>query len=184
MKEERRPEREIDPAHQQKRNILRFVGPILLVIGLILLIVGLVDFFRAFGGQSEPRLFWCFFIALPLLWLGFVLSSAGFAGFVQRYMAGETAPVAKDTVNYLADGTQEGVKTIATAVGEGLASAGNRVSEVMVRCHKCNATNEADAKYCKNCGVALMKTKRCPACNELNDPDARFCDACGKPIIT
>jgi hypothetical protein len=184
MKAEPKPAPEIDPSHQRKRNVLRVVGPMLLGIGLILLIVGTVDFFRAFGGHGEPKLFWFNFIALPLMWLGFVLSSAGFAGSVQRYMAGETAPVAKDTVNYLADGTKEGIKTIAKAMGEGLASAGGRATEVLVCCHKCNTTNEADAKYCKSCGAVLAKTVRCPVCNELNDPDAHFCDACGKPITT
>jgi len=183
MKPESQPTKEIDPSHQQKRSLLRVVGPLVLATGLIFLIVALVDFFRAMGSfGGPPKLFWCAFVGMPLLWLGFALSSAGFAGSVQRYMAGETAPVAKDTVNYLADGTKESVKTLAAAVGEGLAAGGGRAKDVLVRCHKCNQPNEADAKFCKGCGAILAKTKPCPACNELNDPDARFCDACGKPL--
>ena len=49
----------------------------------------------------------------------------------------------------------------------------------VVRCHKCNAENDTDAKFCDGCGAALTKTRACPACSELNDPDARFCDNCG-----
>jgi hypothetical protein len=183
MKPETRSGKEIDPSHQQKRKVLRLIGPLLLATGGVFMIVAFVDFARAMGSfGGPPKLFWCFFIGMPLLWLGFVLSSAGFAGAAQRYMAGETAPVAKDTVNYLADGTKESVKTLATAAGEGFASGTGLAKAVLVRCHKCNETNEANAKFCKSCGAALAKMKPCPSCNELNDPDARFCDHCGKPL--
>lgn len=176
------PDPELDPRHQQKRHLLRVVGPVVLATGGVFTIVGLVSFFRAFGGGGPPMLFWCCFVGLPLIWLGFVLTSAGFAGAVGRYMAGESAPVAKDTFNYMADGTKDGVKTIANAVGEGLAAANAGAKQIVVRCHKCNADNEAEARFCKGCGTPLAKTRPCPACNELNDPDARFCDHCGKPL--
>ncbi|MBN2271824.1 MAG: zinc-ribbon domain-containing protein, partial [Sedimentisphaerales bacterium] len=48
-----------------------------------------------------------------------------------------------------------------------------------IRCHKCNALLEEDAKFCSKCGAPLSKTKPCPQCRELNDPDAKFCDNCG-----
>lgn len=179
-----KPEREIDPQHGRKRSVLRLIGPLVLATGGIFLIVGMVDFFHAFGGGGPPKLFWCCFIGLPLLFFGFVITTAGFAGATARYMAGESAPVAKDTVNYLAKGTQESVKTLATAVGEGLAAAGRGAEPILVRCHKCNETNETNAKFCNRCGTALAKTAPCPACGELNDPDARFCDHCGKPLTT
>lgn len=183
MNPETKPEREIDPQHGRKRSVLRKVGPLVLAVGGIFMLIGFVDFARSMGRFGEPpTLFWCFFIGMPLLWLGFVLTSAGYAGAAARYMAGESAPVAKDTVNYMADGTKESVKTLATAVGEGLAAAGSGAKQVLVRCHKCNVTNEADAKFCKSCGTGLAKTAPCRACNELNDPDARFCDHCGKPL--
>jgi len=108
-------------------------------------------------------------------------------GKVARYAAGEMAPVGKDTFNYVAKGTQEGVKAFAGALGEGLseglggglgigAVAGGGVK---VRCHKCNELLEDDAKFCSNCGAAISKSKACPQCSELNDPDAKFCDNCG-----
>ena len=86
----------------------------------------------------------------------------------------------KDTFNYLAEGTQEGVKTMAGAIGQGLREGGlGGGSQTVVRCHKCNALAPAEAKFCGQCGQALGKTKPCPNCRELNDPDARFCDNCG-----
>ena len=105
-----RPENQLDPGHNEKRGILRVIGPVIFIVGLIFMIVGLVSFFIAFGGHGFPRLFWCCFVGLPLLWLGSVLSGAGFIGAAARYLAGESAPVAKDTFNYMADGTKEGVK--------------------------------------------------------------------------
>ena len=183
MKPDDQTGKQIDPAHEQKRNVLRVIGPLVLGLGLLFMIVAFVDFARVMSGFGDrPRLFWCFFVGMPLVWLGFVLSSAAFAGAVGRYMAGESAPVAKDTANYLADGTKESVKTIATAVGEGFSSGAGLAKQILVRCHKCNETNEATAKFCKSCGASLAKTKPCPACNELNDPDAHFCDHCGKPL--
>jgi RNA polymerase subunit RPABC4/transcription elongation factor Spt4 len=177
-----RPENQIDPQHNEKRGILRVIGPLMVVIGLIFLVVGMVSFFASFGGHGSPRLFWCCFVGLPLIWLGSVLSGVGFLGAAARYMAGESAPVAKDTFNYMADGTKEGVKTVATAVSEGLASGGGIGKPVQLRCHKCNQLNDADSKFCKECGTSLLKSKACPACNELNDPDAKFCDNCGRAL--
>ena len=173
-------ERQLDPGHEGTRNILRTVGPILGVIGLLLMIVAFVDFFRAFGGHGEPEYFWCFFLGGPLLFVGIALTSHGYMGRVMRYHAGEVAPVAKDTFNYMAEGTSEGVRTMASALGQGLREGGLAGGAgTMVRCHKCNALVPDDAKFCNECGSALGKTKPCPGCRELNDPDARFCDNCG-----
>ena len=45
-------ERQIDPGHTGTRNVLRVIGPMVLLTGLGFTIVGLVDFFRAFGGDG------------------------------------------------------------------------------------------------------------------------------------
>jgi hypothetical protein len=116
--------------------------------------------------------------------VGGALCKFAFLGAVSRYVAGETAPVAKDTFNYLADGTKDGVRDIAGAIGQGLSAglgtAAGGTEKIVLRCHKCNHTNDADARFCDQCGAPLEKTKPCPGCGELNDPDARFCDNCGR----
>lgn len=179
MEEER-----IDPGHGAVRGVLRVVGPMLLLAGGACIVIALVDFFRAFGSFSgPPKLFWLFFVGGPLLFLGSAMTMGGFMGRIARYQAGEAAPVAKDTIHYMADETQGDVQTMARAFGSGLseglggtAAAG----EVRVRCHKCNYMETGDAKFCSACGAAMGKSRACPGCGELNDPDARFCDACGK----
>ncbi|MGE5296228.1 MAG: zinc-ribbon domain-containing protein [Solirubrobacterales bacterium] len=173
----------IDPKHEQTRKVLRCVGIPLLIIGVILFIIGTVSFFRSFGGMEPPRYFWCAFLGMPVTFVGGVLTSYGFMGSVMRYSAQEMAPAGKDTFNYLAEETKDSVKTLASAVGEGLrAGSPAATAAAQVRCHKCNRVNPADAKFCSGCGAPLGKTKACPTCNELNDPDAKFCDNCGRPM--
>jgi RNA polymerase subunit RPABC4/transcription elongation factor Spt4 len=173
------PDQQIDPGHNATRDVLRIVGPIVTLVGLGFIVVGVTSFFVSFGSFGPPRYFWCAFVGMPLLFVGLVLSSCGYMGKMMRYQAGETAPVVKDTFNYMADGAREGVEMVAGAVGRGLRAGGVAGSGAMVRCHKCNALMAADAKFCSQCGQAAGKTKPCPQCRELNDPDARFCDNCG-----
>jgi hypothetical protein len=173
-------ENRIDPGHAELRNTFRVVGPILLVIGGVFMAVGLVDFFGAFGGRHSPRFFWCLFLGMPFLFAGGVMMRFGYMGRIMRYMSQEIAPPAKDTFNYMADGTKDGIKTVAGAVAEGLRQ-GSTVagSQAGVRCQHCNTMNSGDARFCIHCGQALIKSRMCPNCNELNDPHANFCANCG-----
>ncbi len=174
----------LDSRHESKRNFCRRLGICLVIAGGSLIAIGLGSFFMSMGSMSPPRFFWCAFLGGPVFIAGVSLTQFGFIGALFRYTAGETAPVAKDTFNYMADGTQEGVKTMAAAIGSGLSEGlgGGAGGQTAVRCPKCNHLNEADSKFCSDCGSALQKTKSCPDCLELNDPDARFCDNCGRTL--
>jgi hypothetical protein len=108
--------------HAGTRSFLRVAGPLVAAAGLIFLIVGMASFFSAFGGGS-PRLFWCCFVGMPLLFVGGVLSMFGFMGAVARYTVAEQVPVATDAINDLAEDTQGAVKTMARAVAEGVIEA-------------------------------------------------------------
>ena len=173
--------KEIGSQHTGARAVLRVVGPCLVVVGLIFMIVGMVSFFSAFGGSRPPRYFWCAFVGMPLLFVGGCTCWYAFMGAIGRYVVNEVAPVGKDAVNYMADGTKDSIGGLAAAIGEGfLGGAGTKEVHVL-RCHKCNEDNEVSAKFCKECGAAITKSKSCDGCGELNDADARFCDNCGKP---
>jgi cytochrome c biogenesis factor len=119
------------PQHKRTRLFLRVVGPIVAAIGLMFLIIALVSFFSAFNsfgsggfGSPEPlRYFWCVFVGMPLLFVGFVMCSFGYMGAVARYAAVEQVPVATDAIHDLADGTQGVVKTLARSVAEGVQEA-------------------------------------------------------------
>jgi len=105
--------------------------------------------------RSDRPAVWPLFLGIPLLFVGVALSRMGFMGTYFRYFFGEAAPVQKGTFNYLADGTQGGVKTVATAVGQGLAAGMRGDSRAGRRCPRCAQSNDADARFCKGCGTAL-----------------------------
>lgn len=107
------------PHHATARTILRVGGPVVALVGLILMIVGVGDCFASFGSFEPPRYFWCVFAGMPLLFVGLVLCKFGYLGTVLRYWAGETAPVAKDTFNYVAEGAQPGLRAIGKSITEG-----------------------------------------------------------------
>ncbi|HXI53869.1 MAG TPA: hypothetical protein VNH84_20285 [Candidatus Saccharimonadales bacterium] len=111
------------PKHRGIRSFLRVAGPLVAGVGLIFLIIGMASFFSAFGGGGPPRLFWCCFVGMPLLFVGGVMCKFGFMGAVARYTAAEQVPVATDAISDLAEGTQGAVKTVARAVAEGVREA-------------------------------------------------------------
>ncbi|HAK97261.1 MAG TPA: hypothetical protein DCM87_20300 [Planctomycetes bacterium] len=168
--------------HLETRALLRVIGPVVAITGLAFTIAGVGSFFSAFGGGGPPRYFWCVFVGLPLLAIGIGITKFAFLGAVTRYIAGEAAPVAKDTFNYVAEGTQEGVRHVAQAIGEGIAAAGGGRPAAVRRCGACSEDNDLDARFCKSCGAPLAAGKVCPSCSAENDADARFCDRCGRGL--
>ena len=115
----------ISPNHRSARTILRVGGPLLLAMGLLLVVIGLASFFASMGSFEPPRYFWCGFVGMPLMFVGTVMTMFGYFGAFQRYVAGESAPVAKDVVNYMGENTQPGVRAFTKAATEGVLDAQN-----------------------------------------------------------
>lgn len=105
--------------HRRVRNVLRILGPVILLVGIGFMIVGVADFFAAFGSFGMPHLFWCCFVGIPLMFVGGALSMFGYMGAVGRYAAAEQVPVAADSINDLADETQDAARKMARAAAEG-----------------------------------------------------------------
>ena len=61
------------------KNILKFVGILLLLAGFTFAIIGFSDFFKAFSNKEKPAFIWCMFLGLPLMGLG-----SGFSVFAFR----------------------------------------------------------------------------------------------------
>ena len=108
------------PQQSGIRRTLRRAGLVILALGGLLTVIGFGSFFASFGSCGSPHFFWCAFIGMPLLFVGGVMTMFGFLGAFQRYVAGESAPVAKDVVNYMGENIQPGVTSIAKAVTEGI----------------------------------------------------------------
>jgi len=141
----------VTPEHIQVRNTLRVAGPIIFSIGLILAIISFVDMVTARG---EPTLFWLGFIGLPLMFVGGSLSMYGFMGAMTRYAMREGAPVSAQTFNYMAEETRDGIKTSASALASGLRE--GFAPQEKIFCTQCGRESDADAKFCKYCGKAMV----------------------------
>ena len=111
------------PRHSGIRGVLRIGGPLIAAIGLLFMIVGFGSFFASFGSFEPPRYFWCAFVGMPLLFVGIAMCMYGYLGAFYRYVAGESAPVAKDVVNYMGENVQPGVKAVTKAATEGVIEA-------------------------------------------------------------
>src|SRR6266446_5794009 len=51
-----------------------------------------------------------------------------------------------------------------------------------MRCPQCQGENEADAKFCEECGNVLARV--CASCGRELKPKAKFCPACGSHVDT
>ena len=155
--------------HERTKRILKIVGPIVAAAGLILAVVGFVSFFSSFGSDGMPSLFWCAFVGMPVFVIGLGITFTAFRREIATYHKNESAPV----INEFAEDIKPAVQSVASAVRE-TAAAQDAI------CPNCGEKNDADAKFCKNCGAALRKV--CPDCGEQNDADAKFCKSCGKSL--
>ena len=144
------------PEQKAVGNFLRKIGPLIFIAGLICTIIALINFFMAMSGSGEPRLFWLFFLGMPLMFVGGVMSQFGFLGTVTRFIAGETASVAADTANYMADETKVAVETVAKSAAKGVIEgieAGRSAATNF--CPHCGFPAKAEFRFCPKCGKAL-----------------------------
>ena len=153
--------------YSKTKKTFRTLGFIILPIGLVLSIIGFVDFIMSFNSMTQPTLFFCLFIGLPMTSIGIIFIILGFMKELNSFAASQSAPVHKDVINYMLDGTREEVnKTI---------NASNKII-----CPECKSENDKDALFCSNCGHKLKIV--CSKCNAENDADAKFCKNCGEEL--
>ena len=131
--------------HQSRtRTVLRLLGLVLLLGGLYLVLTGGMAFLDSVDDARDESGFG------PILRLGaggflcvagLGLLNAGFLGAQSRYVAGETAPVLRDSAAYLSSDR-------ADERGPGSAPRGPY-------CRGCGTRNDQDARFCDSCGSAL-----------------------------
>ncbi len=153
----------------KKRQLFRKLGLLFLIPGIVMMAIGMISFFTSFGTFETPKFFFLTFISIPFIFLGAVFSSLGYMKSYANYTSKELRPVAKDNINYMVDGTKESI--------------GDLIREVKtekIKCSNCGEYNDKDAKFCDNCGKALVNV--CKYCHEENENDAKYCKNCGKEI--
>jgi len=165
--------------NKKAKLVLKIIGFIALPSGVISTITG----FRSIFGekhysqhpifssdptflQEKPHLI---FIGFILIFIGLSCLGYAYMGKVARYTASEMAPVAKDTTNYMIDGTKEEIVDLVSKIK------GNNQKS----CPYCGDDNDFDAIFCDNCGRSLSVT--C-ACGTVNQANSRYCKKCGKKI--
>jgi hypothetical protein len=165
------PEKFIPEQHQKGRLWFRILGPLLLITAVVCIIVAFIEFLTL-QGFEEPKLFWLFFAALPIVFIGFILTGLGFGSSFAKYQSREYAPIAKDTFHYLAKESTTGLKEISNALQQGTTA-----EKRSFNCHNCHQPNPVLARFCNHCGEKLMLI--CPGCQHENNQDAHFCNHCG-----
>ncbi len=50
-----------------------------------------------------------------------------------------------------------------------------------MQCPACGHDNPAGAKFCSECGAAMLAQRVCERCGTSNQADAKFCSECGAP---
>ncbi|MGH2837383.1 MAG: protein kinase domain-containing protein, partial [Thermoleophilaceae bacterium] len=55
-------------------------------------------------------------------------------------------------------------------------------TQAVSRCDGCGASNRSGARFCGECGAALVSETRCGSCGTTNAPGQKFCDECGTPL--
>ena len=175
--------KEFENRSEKTAKKLRIIGFICLFIGVGCVVTGLTDFFMSMSSWDGPKLFFLNFIGFPFIAGGAACLAMGYQRKMAAYMASQNAPVAKDTANYMLDGTSDAIaKTAGKVANEINVNKGATVEGVTGNtCAKCGFTNPAGAKFCSKCGAPI--TKKCPYCGAENDDGAKYCNSCGKNII-
>lgn len=156
--------------HEQNKRIFKILGFILLGVGAVFAIVGFADFFSSFNSMhGMPTRFWCLFVGLPCMGVGGMLLGLGYHREMTQYIEKEKAPV----VNEAAKDMTPAVKTVVSAVREGLSDDDKRICT-------CGTENTSDSVFCKSCGKRLVGT--CSSCGAEIPPDAEYCPKCGSKL--
>lgn len=154
--------------HEKVKKSLKIIGAVLALCGLVLTVIAFVSFFSAFNDPEGgmPKLFFLAFVGMPMLGIGAAMLSFAFHREVGRYVKNESMPFVKEAGEELAPT----VGKIADAVR----------GKSTVKCAYCHTDNDADGKFCKNCGKLLGKT--CEYCGATVDSDSEFCKNCGRKL--
>ena len=116
------------------RFMFRVAAVVVLGLALYFVVVGFSDFVTS---DEEPQKFWMLFVGIPMLAVGGWLAMAGFGGAAARYVAGEAAPVARESLDYLTRNHPADEPTGGPY------------------CRACGTRNDATASFCDSCGKSL-----------------------------
>ena len=171
---------EYENKHNGTSKKLKAFGVLLLIVGLGCTIAGITDFFIHLSSHGMPTLFFLCFIGFPCAAAGGVCLVLGYQRKMNSYIASQNAPVAKDAMNYMLDGTSDAIAKAAGKVANSIDNSSKVEGVNFNTCSKCGHKNPAGTKFCSKCGAIIVK--KCPYCGAQNDDSAQYCNSCGKNI--
>ena len=137
------------------RNIFRVLGVVLVAGGGLLVVWGMGGFLSGMGADSVDdgamtSSMVKFAVGGFAAVIGFGFLNAGFGGAAARYAAGETMPVAKDSLEFLTGG--KGLGNLGHAQNEPPSGPSEKAGPF---CSKCGVRNDTSATFCDACGDRL-----------------------------
>lgn len=197
--------------HQKFKRKLNKIGLGFLIVGIAMLAVGITLFIIGLTRQSVPPADlltpvesmtydmsntltsmgyligggFLFVIGFGLTFYGVYALFFAHARDIAAFGASSIAPVVNDTVNYVADNTAPAVNKAIGGLAENITSGivkGKQATSKKKVCSKCQQTNDANAKFCDNCGEKLQTENICPNCGEKLEEKTKFCPNCGNKI--
>jgi hypothetical protein len=78
-----------------------------LIIGFVFIGISMFDFFTL-DTSEEPKYFWMFFVALPLIFIGFVLNGPR----IQKVMLEQQKDTIRETMKVMGEGLSEGINPV------------------------------------------------------------------------
>ena len=58
----------------------------------------------------------------------------------------------------------------------------NQKKTRFIECSECGTENDADAKYCINCGAKITQERKCANCGQVLDESTKYCPKCGRKV--
>lgn len=161
--------------HNATKKKLRVIGIILIIVGVLCMTTGIVDFSLAFNGKEvrDPTLFFLIFLGSPIMVAGIICLIFGFKKEIGMYIKNESVPV----INEAAGDLKPAIKSVVSAVKEGLNGEEKQSDRV---CSHCGKSNDGNHAFCSFCGKPLGKT--CPVCGAQQEYGDAFCGKCGAKL--
>jgi hypothetical protein len=109
------------------------------------------------------------------------LSDTDYEFLKQKYTTEALQAIREEEGGGLATATDR-VETLVSARLDAIRAEGVGAATASLRCPHCGPRPEHDARFCSDCGRALVDSSLCQVCRSPLDPDSRFCSNCGSKV--
>ena len=113
---------------------MKIIGPFIVFLGLSGITFALFEFLTL-EGFEQPKYFWLFFVSMPFVFIGFILTGVGYRKNIQKL----NEDILRDQMRAAGQGLKEGL------------------SDSIQYCSDCGHSSARTSKFCSECGKSLIK---------------------------